>query len=115
MMGRKDKLPPFEAIHRHGYVRTAAATPLASVGDVAFNVEQTIGLAREADERGVDLVVFPELNISSYAVDDLFLQEAFLGWSRGSRSCAPRPRACARCFASALRCGATAGSTTRRS
>ena len=27
---------------------------------------------------GVDLAVFPELNLSSYAVDDLFLQDAFL-------------------------------------
>jgi NAD+ synthase (glutamine-hydrolysing) len=72
------KTPPFEAIHRHGFVRVAAATPLASSGDVAFNVKETIGLAREGHERGVDLVVFPELNISSYAVDDLHLQEAFL-------------------------------------
>jgi NAD+ synthase (glutamine-hydrolysing) len=74
-MARK---PPFEAIHRHGFVRVAAATPLASTGDVAFNVKETIGLAREGDERGCDLIVFPELNISSYAVDDLHLQEAFL-------------------------------------
>ncbi|HEY0625793.1 MAG TPA: NAD(+) synthase [Allosphingosinicella sp.] len=74
----KGKRPPFEAIHRHGYVRTAAATPLASSGDIAFNVEQTLLLAHEAHERGVDLVVYPELNISSYAVDDLHLQEAFL-------------------------------------
>jgi len=72
------KKAPFEAIHRHGYVRCAAASPTASSGDVAFNVEQAIALAREADEKGVDLVVFPELNISSYSVDDLFLQEAFL-------------------------------------
>jgi NAD+ synthase (glutamine-hydrolysing) len=71
---------PFEAIHRHGFVRVAAATPLASVGDVAMNVQQTIDLARQADEKGVDLVVFPELNISSYAVDDLHLQDAF--WTR---------------------------------
>ena len=69
---------PFEAIHRHGFVRVAAATPLASSGDVAFNVKETIGLTREGHERGVDLIVFPELNISSYAVDDLHLQEAFL-------------------------------------
>mgnify|MGYP004499792395 CR=1 FL=1 len=69
---------PFGAIHRHGMVRTAAATPLASAGDVAFNVEQTVGLAREGAARGCDLMVFPELNISSYAVDDLHLQEAFL-------------------------------------
>jgi NAD+ synthase (glutamine-hydrolysing) len=72
------KQAPFEAIHRHGFVRVAAATPLASAGDVAFNVKETIGLTRQGHERGVDLIVFPELNISSYAVDDLHLQEAFL-------------------------------------
>ncbi|HYD37344.1 MAG TPA: NAD(+) synthase [Allosphingosinicella sp.] len=69
---------PFEAIHRHGFVRVAAASPTGSAGDVAFNVDQAIALAKEADDKGCDLVVFPELNISSYAVDDLFLQEAFL-------------------------------------
>ena len=70
--------PPFEAIHRHGFVRVAAASPRASSGDVAFNVDQAIALARDADSKGCDLVVYPELNISSYAVDDLFLQDAFL-------------------------------------
>ena len=69
---------PFESIHRHGFVRVAAASPCASSGDVTFNVDQTIELARQAHERGVDLAVFPELNISSYAVDDLHLQDAFL-------------------------------------
>jgi NAD+ synthase (glutamine-hydrolysing) len=69
---------PFEAIHRHGFVRVSAASPRGSSGDVTFNVDQAAALAREADEKGCDLVVFPELNISSYAVDDLFLQEAFL-------------------------------------
>ena len=77
-MAKREKQPPFAAVHRHGYVRTAAATPLASSGDIAFNVEQTIALAGEADGRGIDLIVFPELNVSSYAVDDLHLQEAFL-------------------------------------
>jgi NAD+ synthase (glutamine-hydrolysing) len=69
---------PFGAIHRHGFVRVAAASPLASAGDVALNVDETVKLARDADARGVDLAVFPELNLSSYAVDDLFLQDAFL-------------------------------------
>jgi NAD+ synthase (glutamine-hydrolysing) len=72
------KKPPFEAIHRHGFVRVAAATPIASAGDVAFNVGETVALAKAGHERGCDLIVFPELNISSYAVDDLHLQEAFL-------------------------------------
>jgi NAD+ synthase (glutamine-hydrolysing) len=77
-MAKRESRRPFAAIHRHGFVRTAAATPLASSGDIGFNVDQAVALAREADKRGVDLVVFPELNISSYAVDDLHLQEAFL-------------------------------------
>src|SRR5919107_5601950 len=72
------KRPPFEAIHRHGFVRVAAASPTGSSGDVDFNVDQAIALAKEADGKGCDLVVYPELNLSSYAVDDLFLQEAFL-------------------------------------
>ncbi|HEX9946892.1 MAG TPA: NAD(+) synthase [Allosphingosinicella sp.] len=72
------KKAPFEAIHRHGFVRVAAASPTGSAGDVTFNVDQAIALAEDADRRGCDLVVYPELNISSYAVDDLFLQEAFL-------------------------------------
>jgi len=76
--GKAKAGPPFGAIHRHGFVRVAAASPRASAGDVDFNVEETLALARQADARGVDLAVFPELNISSYAVDDLFLQDAFL-------------------------------------
>ena len=72
------KAPSFESIHRHGFVRCAAASPTASSGDVAFNVEQAIALARLGHERGCDLLVYPELNVSSYAIDDLHLQEAML-------------------------------------
>ena len=72
------KRPPFEAVHRHGFIRAAAASPTGSSGDVGFNVDQAVALARQAAARGCDLVVFAELNISSYAVDDLHLQEAFL-------------------------------------
>jgi len=85
---------PFAAIHRHGFVRVAAATPTASSGDVAFNVQAAIGLAERAHERGCDLVVFPELNISSYAVDDLHLQEEVLEVVKeldAERDCPPAP------------------------
>jgi NAD+ synthase (glutamine-hydrolysing) len=73
---RPQKPAAFGAIHRHGFV--AAASPRASAGDVTFNVDETLILAKEANGRSVDLAVFPELNISSYAIDDLFLQDAFL-------------------------------------
>ena len=67
---------PFYAIHTHGFVRVAAATPVATVGDTLANAAGTISIAEEADRQCVDLVVYPELNLTSYAIDDLHLQAA---------------------------------------
>ncbi|WP_334654406.1 NAD(+) synthase [Sphingomonas panaciterrae] len=66
----------FTSIHHHRMLRVAAATPIASVGDAAANAAATIALARRAHDEAVDLVVFPELSITSYAIDDLHLQTA---------------------------------------
>ena len=68
----------FHSIHAHGFVRVAAVTPIATAGDPAANAEAALALAREAHAAVVDLVVYPELNISSYAVDDLHLQDGFI-------------------------------------
>jgi len=68
----------FLSIHAHGLVRVAAATPAASAGDVAANAASILDLARQADAAGADLVVYPELCLNSYAIDDLHLQEALL-------------------------------------
>jgi NAD+ synthase (glutamine-hydrolysing) len=68
--------PSFASLHHHRMLRVAAAQPLATVGDPARNADATIALAQEADRRAVDLVVYPELNLSSYAIDDLHLQSA---------------------------------------
>ncbi len=69
---------PFYCLHTHGFVRAAVATPRLRVADPAFNVAHTIEMAREADKRGASLVLFPELGISAYAIDDLLQQEALL-------------------------------------
>ncbi|URW76351.1 NAD(+) synthase [Sphingomonas donggukensis] len=66
----------FHSIHAHGLIRVGACTPIATVGDAAANAEATIALARQGDEAGCDLLVFPELNLTSYAIDDLHLQDA---------------------------------------
>ena len=66
----------FSSIHHHRMVRVGSATPTASVGDTAANAAATIALAKRAHDEAVDLVVFPELNITSYAIDDLHLQTA---------------------------------------
>ncbi len=68
----------FYSIHAQGMVRVAAATPAASSGDVAANAQSILELARQADAEGADLVVYPELCLTSYAIDDLHLQEALL-------------------------------------
>src|SRR3546814_17929295 len=57
----------FQSIHAHGLGRIAAATPKASTGDVQAKVDATLDLARLARDKGADLVLFPELNISAYA------------------------------------------------
>ena len=64
----------FYSIHAQEFVRVGACTPRATVGDAAANAEATIALATQGNAEGVDLLVFPELNISSYAIDDLHLQ-----------------------------------------
>ncbi|MGH6911603.1 MAG: nitrilase-related carbon-nitrogen hydrolase, partial [Phenylobacterium sp.] len=88
---------PFHAIHTHGFVRVAACTPAVAVGDPAFNAGETLAMARDGHVRGVDLMLFPELGLSAYAIDDLFLQDALLrrvdaeiaGLMRASKSLAP--------------------------
>jgi NAD+ synthase (glutamine-hydrolysing) len=69
---------PFFSHHRQGFVRVAAATPRVKPGEPGFNVAETIALAREGDAKGCDLIVFPELGLSAYAIDDLLLQDALL-------------------------------------
>lgn len=64
----------FYALHRHGFVRVGVATPGVFIADPARNAAATIRAAEDADKEGVDLLVFPELGLSAYAIDDLHLQ-----------------------------------------
>ena len=70
---------PFQSPYRHGFVRVAVAAPRLHLAQPAANAEETVRLARIADERGAALVVFPELGLSGYSVDDLFHQQGLLG------------------------------------
>ncbi len=69
---------PFHAIHSHGFVRAAVCTPRVAPGDPGFNAAETLALAKEGHARAVDLMLFPELGVSGYAIDDLLLQDALL-------------------------------------
>ena len=69
---------PFFDAREHGFVRVATATPASRPADIAFNTAGVLAEAVKAHEANVDLVVFPELTLSSYAIDDLLLQHALL-------------------------------------
>ncbi len=68
----------FFSHHRQGFVRVAACTPRVAVGDPAANADETLALMHDGEARHVDLMLFPELGISAYAIDDLLLQDALL-------------------------------------
>lgn len=68
----------FNSFYSHGFVRVAVCVPNVRVADPAFNTAHTLGLAARASDVGAAVALFPELGISSYAIDDLLQQEALL-------------------------------------
>nr|WP_324827865.1 NAD(+) synthase [Qipengyuania sp. Z2] len=69
---------PFYDLHTHGFVRVATSTPKVRTADVAYNAEGILEQARKAHDQNVDLLLYPELCLSSYALDDLHIQTALL-------------------------------------
>ncbi len=61
-----------------GFVRVAAAVPPLRVADVDFNLQQILDFARKAEAEGAQVVVFPELSLTSYTAGDLFHQHLLL-------------------------------------
>jgi NAD+ synthase (glutamine-hydrolysing) len=66
----------FDSLYRHGFVRVAAAVPRVRPAEPKFNTERTLALARRAADDRAAIVLFPELGISAYAIDDLLHQQA---------------------------------------
>jgi NAD+ synthase (glutamine-hydrolysing) len=66
----------------HGFARIAAAVPRVRVADIEENLRATRELIDQAHERGVQVVVFPELGLSSYTARDLFHDRVLLERSR---------------------------------
>ena len=69
---------PFFTPAAHGFARVAAATPVVHTADPLANADEHLSLIAEAGEQGVDLLVFPELSLTGYAIDDLLMQDALL-------------------------------------
>ncbi|WP_439029897.1 NAD(+) synthase [Gordonia terrae] len=66
------------SVYANGFVRVAGAVPVLTLAEPAVNAARTIDLMTRAAEDGACLVVFPELGLCGYSVDDLFHQDALL-------------------------------------
>ncbi len=62
----------------YGFIKVAAAIPSLKVADCTYNVEQMLPLIAEAEKNSVEIILFPELGITSYSCGDLFLQPMLL-------------------------------------
>ena len=63
---------------RYGFIKVAAATPLVKIADCHANAKAIDEMTAEAMERGVSIVVFPELSLTGYTCGDLFLQSRII-------------------------------------
>ena len=63
---------------RQGFVKAAAVTPKIKVADTKYNAELILDMMKESTRQGAKIVVFPELCLTGYTCQDLFLQERLL-------------------------------------
>ena len=68
----------FYSSYAHGFARVAACTLPVAAANPARNADEIIEQARACSEEGVALASFPELCLTGYSIDDLFLQDPLL-------------------------------------
>ncbi|MGN6160547.1 MAG: nitrilase-related carbon-nitrogen hydrolase, partial [Marmoricola sp.] len=68
----------FTSAYDQGFARVAACTLPIALADPGVNVATVLEQARACHEEGVAVAVFPELCLTGYSLDDLFLQDALL-------------------------------------
>lgn len=57
-----------------GFIRVASASPKLKVANTDYNTSEIEKMVREADHKGAAIIIFPELCITAYSCNDLFLQ-----------------------------------------
>ena len=63
---------------KYGFVNVAAAVPTVKVADVEYNVQQIESIIAQAEGRGIEVIVFPELCLTGYTCQDLFREQILL-------------------------------------
>jgi NAD+ synthase (glutamine-hydrolysing) len=68
----------FYSVYRHGFLRTAACTIRTTIADPPANAAAVLETARAMDAEGVGLAIFPEMTLTGYSIEDIFLQDTLL-------------------------------------
>jgi NAD+ synthase (glutamine-hydrolysing) len=68
----------FDSIYDQGFARVAACALPTAIADPLSNADAVLVQARAAAADGAVVVLFPELALTGYAIDDLLLQETVL-------------------------------------
>ena len=68
----------FYSAYAQGFARVAACTEPVAIADPASNASTILEQARACHDDSVAVAVFPELALTGYSLDDLFLQETLL-------------------------------------
>ncbi|MBC3193668.1 NAD(+) synthase [Pseudonocardia sp. C8] len=68
----------FRSVYRHHFLRAAATTLHTAMARPDANAAAVLDIARECHDDGVGLVVFPELTLSGYSIEDILLQDTLL-------------------------------------
>ena len=63
---------------KYGLIKVAAAIPGVRVADIEYTVLQIESLIAQAEGKGAELIVFPELCLTGYTCQDLFRQQLLL-------------------------------------
>lgn len=62
----------------YGFIRIASATPSVNVANCDYNTQSILDLTVEAYQQGAEIILFPELSVTSCSCADLFYQTALL-------------------------------------
>jgi NAD+ synthase (glutamine-hydrolysing) len=74
----KQSTPEFFSPYSHQFARLATCVPQVAVADPVKNGDQVAVIYTEGDRDAVAVMLFPELCLSAYAIDDLLFQDALL-------------------------------------
>jgi NAD+ synthase (glutamine-hydrolysing) len=67
---------------KQGFVKVGAVTPTIRVADCEHNGKEIIRQIEKGEKEGIRLLVFPELCITGYTCQDLFLQKRLLNGAK---------------------------------